>query len=338
MGKQRQDDARAVCASVPGFHCGFAGKTLYAQDLRAGADAEFGIRTRVFTELAWHSLFIRTLLLRPNRSELATFVPELTIYCCPTFKADPKRHGVRSDTVIAIDFTKKIVLIGGSSYAGEIKKAVFTTMNYFLPAQAVMPMHCSANVGPKGDAAIFFGLSGTGKTTLSADPGRTLVGDDEHGWGPQRHLQFRGRMLCQGDQVECRGRAGDICHHAALRNRAGERRIRSGHPCLRLRRWLKDGKYARGLSDAFHPQCFKKRARRTPEKPRHADRRRVRGDAADRQADGGGSHVSFSVGIYRQGCRNRKGRDRTARPPSRPASGRRSCPVIPRSTATCCAR
>jgi phosphoenolpyruvate carboxykinase (ATP) len=168
------------------------GKTLYAQDLRAGADAEFGVRTRVFTQLAWHSLFIRTLLLRPNRSELATFVPELTIYCCPTFKADPKRHGVRSDTVIAIDFAKKIVLIGRSSYAGEIKKAVFTTMNYFLPAQAVMPMHCSANVGPKGDAAIFFGLSGTGKTTLSADPGRTLVGDDEHGWGPKGIFNFEG--------------------------------------------------------------------------------------------------------------------------------------------------
>src|SRR6202163_3821218 len=168
------------------------GKTLYAQDLRAGADAEFGVRTRVFTQLAWHSLFIRTLLLRPNRSELATFVPELTIYCCPTFKADPKRHGVRSDTVIAIDFTKKIVLIGGSSYAGENKKAVFTTMNYFLPAQAVMPMHCSANVGPKGDAAIFFGLSGTGKTTLSADPKRTLIGDDEHGWGADGVFNFEG--------------------------------------------------------------------------------------------------------------------------------------------------
>ena len=157
-----------------------------------GADAEFGLRTRVFTQLAWHSLFIRTLLLRPNRSELATFVPELTIYCCPTFKADPQRHGVRSNTVIAIDFTKRIVLIGGSSYAGEIKKAVFTTMNYFLPAQAVMPMHCSANVGPKGDAAVFFGLSGTGKTTLSADPSRTLVGDDEHGWGPKGIFNFEG--------------------------------------------------------------------------------------------------------------------------------------------------
>jgi phosphoenolpyruvate carboxykinase (ATP) len=169
-----------------------AGKTLYAQDLRAGADPEFGMRTRVFTTLAWHSLFIRTLLLRPNRSELATFLPELTIYCCPTFKADPERHGVRSDTVIAIDFSRKIVLIGGSSYAGEIKKAVFTTLNYFLPAQNVMPMHCSANVGPQDDAAIFFGLSGTGKITLSADPGRMLIGDDEHGWGPKGIFNFEG--------------------------------------------------------------------------------------------------------------------------------------------------
>jgi phosphoenolpyruvate carboxykinase (ATP) len=169
-----------------------AGKTLFAQDLRAGADPEYGIATRVFTALAWHSLFIRTLLLRPNRSELATFVPELSIFCCPTFKADPKRHGVRSETVIAIDFSRKIVLIGGSSYAGEIKKAVFTTLNYFLPAHGVMPMHCSANVGSHDDAAVFFGLSGTGKTTLSADPGRTLVGDDEHGWGPQGIFNFEG--------------------------------------------------------------------------------------------------------------------------------------------------
>jgi phosphoenolpyruvate carboxykinase (ATP) len=124
-------------------------------------------------------------LLRPDRKELTTFVPELTIYCCPTFRADPKRHGARSETVIAIDFSRKIVLIGGSSYAGEIKKAVFTTMNYFLPAHVVMPMHCSANVGPQGDAAIFFGLSGTGKTTLSADPGRTLVGDESMGGDPK---------------------------------------------------------------------------------------------------------------------------------------------------------
>jgi phosphoenolpyruvate carboxykinase (ATP) len=168
------------------------GKSLFAQDLYGGADQRYRIKTRVYTELAWHSLFIRTLLIRPERSELKGFAPDLTIVDLPSFKADPKRHGVRSETIIAIDFSKKIVLIGGSSYAGEMKKSVFTTLNYFLPNDSVMPMHCSANVGPAGDTALFFGLSGTGKTTLSADPNRTLLGDDEHGWGPQGVFNFEG--------------------------------------------------------------------------------------------------------------------------------------------------
>jgi phosphoenolpyruvate carboxykinase (ATP) len=168
------------------------GKSLYAQDLYGGADPAFRIKTRVFTELAWHSLFIRTLLIRPELNELESFVPELTILDFPSFKADPKRHGVRSETVIAIDFARKIVLIGGTQYAGEMKKSVFTTLNYYLPEQGVMPMHCSANVGEKGDTAIFFGLSGTGKTTLSADPNRTLIGDDEHGWSKDGVFNFEG--------------------------------------------------------------------------------------------------------------------------------------------------
>ena len=152
----------------------------------------YRIKTRVFTELAWHSLFIRQLLIRPERAELAAFIPDLTIVDLPSFKADPKRHGVRSETVIAIDFSRKIILIGNSSYAGEIKKSVFTTLNFYLPAQGVMPMHCSANVGRDGDVALFFGLSGTGKTTLSADPNRVLIGDDEHGWGPDGVFNFEG--------------------------------------------------------------------------------------------------------------------------------------------------
>jgi phosphoenolpyruvate carboxykinase (ATP) len=168
------------------------GMELYAQDLYGGADPKYRIKTRIYTELAWHSLFIRTLLRRPERSELAHFVPDLTVVDLPSFKADPKRHGVRSETVIAIDFSRKIVLIGGTSYAGEMKKSVFTTLNYYLPEDSVMPMHCSANVGRDGDTALFFGLSGTGKTTLSADPARTLVGDDEHGWGPQGIFNFEG--------------------------------------------------------------------------------------------------------------------------------------------------
>src|SRR5579871_4666221 len=168
------------------------GKTLYAQDLYGGADPKYRIKARVFTELAWHSLFIRTLLIRPERSEIPNYVPDFTILCLPSFKADPKRHGVRSETVVAIDFTRRMILIGGSYYAGEMKKSVFTTLNYYLPAESVMPMHCSANVGEDGDVALFFGLSGTGKTTLSADPDRTLIGDDEHGWGPQGVFNFEG--------------------------------------------------------------------------------------------------------------------------------------------------
>jgi phosphoenolpyruvate carboxykinase (ATP) len=119
-------------------------------------------------------------------------VPDFTILCLPSFKADPQRHGVRSETVVAIDFTKRMILIGGTYYAGEMKKSVFTTLNYYLPAESVMPMHCSANVGEDGDVALFFGLSGTGKTTLSADASRTLIGDDEHGWGPQGVFNFEG--------------------------------------------------------------------------------------------------------------------------------------------------
>jgi phosphoenolpyruvate carboxykinase (ATP) len=168
------------------------GMALFAQDLYGGADPNFRIKTRVFTELAWHSLFIRTLLRRPETSELAGFIPELTVIDLPSFRADPKRHGVRSENVVAIDFVRKIILIGGSQYAGEMKKSIFTTLNYYLPDKGVLPMHCSANVGPDGDSAIFFGLSGTGKTTLSADPKRTLIGDDEHGWSKDGIFNFEG--------------------------------------------------------------------------------------------------------------------------------------------------
>ncbi len=169
-----------------------AGKNLYVQDLIGGADAENALPTRVVTEFAWHALFIRNLLIRPDRSTLSGFLPKLTIVNLPSFKADPARHGCRSETVIACDLTNGLVLIGGTSYAGENKKSVFTVLNYLLPEKGVMPMHCSANVGPDGDAAVFFGLSGTGKTTLSADPNRTLIGDDEHGWGENGIFNFEG--------------------------------------------------------------------------------------------------------------------------------------------------
>ncbi|MDE2301299.1 MAG: phosphoenolpyruvate carboxykinase [Sphingomonadales bacterium] len=165
---------------------------LYVADLFGGSQPEHRVSVRVINELAWHSLFIRTLLVRPDDADLARFVPEFTIIDLPSFRADPARHGCRSETVIAVNFTEKLILIGGTAYAGEMKKSVFGILNYLLPTQGVMPMHCSANVGPKGDTAVFFGLSGTGKTTLSADASRTLIGDDEHGWSDTAVFNFEG--------------------------------------------------------------------------------------------------------------------------------------------------
>jgi phosphoenolpyruvate carboxykinase (ATP) len=166
--------------------------TLYVQDLFGGSQPEYRVNVRVITALAWHSLFIRTLLVRPLATELAGFDPEFTIIDLPSFRADPARHGCRSETVIAVNFSEKLILIGGTAYAGEMKKSVFGILNYKLPLAGVMPMHCSANIGPGGDTAVFFGLSGTGKTTLSADASRTLIGDDEHGWSDTAVFNFEG--------------------------------------------------------------------------------------------------------------------------------------------------
>jgi len=174
------------------FRAHMGGKELFVQELFGGADERHRLPVRVVNELAWHSLFIRHLLRRPSVEELDGFAPEFTIINLPSFKADPDRHGTRSETVIAVNFAKKLVLIGGTSYAGETKKSVFTILNYLLPERRVMPMHCSVNVGEDNDPAVFFGLSGTGKTTLSADPKRKLIGDDEHGWSPDGLFNFEG--------------------------------------------------------------------------------------------------------------------------------------------------
>ncbi|MES1976139.1 MAG: phosphoenolpyruvate carboxykinase [Pseudomonadota bacterium] len=165
---------------------------LFVQDLFGGSQPEHRVRVRIVTELAWHNSFIRTMLVRPEESELRGFEAEYTIIDLPSFRADPARHGCRSGTVIAVNFTDKLILIGGTSYAGEMKKSVFSLLNYLLPPTGVMPMHCSANIGPNGDTAVFFGLSGTGKTTLSADASRTLIGDDEHGWSDTAVFNFEG--------------------------------------------------------------------------------------------------------------------------------------------------
>jgi len=165
---------------------------LYVADLFGGSQPEHRVNVRVINEFAWHNLFIRTLLVRPTTDELAGFTPEYTIIDLPSFRADPERHGSRTETVIAVNFSEKLILIGGTSYAGEMKKSVFGILNYLLPVKGVMPMHCSANIGPDGKTAVFFGLSGTGKTTLSADASRTLIGDDEHGWSDTAVFNFEG--------------------------------------------------------------------------------------------------------------------------------------------------
>ena len=166
--------------------------TLYVQDLYGGSQPEHRVTVRVINEYAWHSLFIRTMLVRPEAGDLQGFVPEFTIIDLPSFRADPARHGCRGETVIAVNLTEKLILIGGTEYGGEMKRSVFGLLNFLLPEDGIMPMHCSANIGPHGDTAIFFGLSGTGKTTLSADPNRTLIGDDEHGWSDTAVFNFEG--------------------------------------------------------------------------------------------------------------------------------------------------
>lgn len=168
------------------------GKDLFVQDLFAGADPRYRMPIRVVTERAWHSLFARNLFIRPAPEELAVHEPRFAVIHAPGFTAVPEIDGTRSGAFIVLHFGRRLVLIGGTSYAGEIKKAIFTVLNFLLPQEQVLSMHCSANVGKDGDVALFFGLSGTGKTTLSADPDRRLIGDDEHGWSDAGVFNFEG--------------------------------------------------------------------------------------------------------------------------------------------------
>lgn len=169
------------------------GKDLFVQDCYVGADAEHRVPIRIITELAWHSLFARNMFIYPaTNEEYRRHVPDFTVLCIPSFQGLPQIDGVRTGTFIVLSFDQALCIIGNTAYAGEIKKAVFTLLNYKLPMKGVMSMHCSANIGKEGDTAIFFGLSGTGKTTLSADPKRRLIGDDEHGWNDEGVFNFEG--------------------------------------------------------------------------------------------------------------------------------------------------
>jgi phosphoenolpyruvate carboxykinase (ATP) len=168
------------------------GRELFVQDLFCGADPTYRLPVRIVTEYAWHNLFVRQLFIRPTAAELKTHHPDFTVICAPEFRSDPARDGVNSEVFVVVNFTRRTVLVGGTSYAGEMKKSIFGVMNFLLPSRNVFPMHCSANVGRNGVSALFFGLSGTGKTTLSTDPSRNLIGDDEHGWSADGIFNFEG--------------------------------------------------------------------------------------------------------------------------------------------------
>jgi phosphoenolpyruvate carboxykinase (ATP) len=190
------NDVRAYLGAQP---------ELFTKDLFAGADPAYRVRVRFVTTHAWHALFVHNMFLRPTTSELAEFAPDFTVLHAPEMQADPGKHGTRSGTFIVLNFAERIALIGGTRYAGEMKKSMFTVLNFLYPEQGVLPMHCSANVGPDGDVAVFFGLSGTGKTTLSADPTRGLIGDDEHGWSDRGVFNFEGGCYAKVIRLSAEG-------------------------------------------------------------------------------------------------------------------------------------
>ncbi|MGD9712244.1 MAG: phosphoenolpyruvate carboxykinase (ATP), partial [Thermomicrobiales bacterium] len=174
------------------LHAYLQGRDLFVQDCLVGADPNYRMRIRVITQAAWHSLFAHNMFIQPDTVPDASFEPEFTVIQAPGFHATPEIDGTRSEVFIVLNFSERTVLIGGTEYAGEIKKSIFTVMNYLLPQRNVLSMHCSANMSHDGDVAIFFGLSGTGKTTLSADPNRLLIGDDEHGWSDDGVFNLEG--------------------------------------------------------------------------------------------------------------------------------------------------
>ncbi len=276
---------------------------LYVADLFGGSQPEYRVNVRVVTQMAWHNLFVRTLLVRPVADEVASFAPEYTIINLPSFKADPERHGCRSDTVIAVSFTEKLILIGNTEYSGEMKKGVFGLLNYLLPAQGVMPMHCSANIGADGKSAIFFGLSGTGKTTLSADASRTLIGDDEHGWSDTAVFNFEGgcyaKMINLSEEGEPEIYATTKMFGTILENVAMDEASRELD--------FTDSSKTENTRGAYPIEIRSPTpARRS--RPRAAnvimpDGRCLWRAAADREADGGSGDVPLPVGLHGQGRR-----------------------------------
>lgn len=181
------------------------GKKLYVKDMFCGADEDHRLPVRIVSEAAYHGLFSHNMFIRPSKEELENHNPQFTVLAAPSFEADPEVDGTRTSTFILVNMDKKIILIGGTMYSGEVKKGIFSVMNFLLPKKNVMPMHCSANIDEKGKAAVFFGLSGTGKTTLSADPDKTLIGDDEHGWSDNGVFNFEGGCYAKTINLSAEG-------------------------------------------------------------------------------------------------------------------------------------
>ncbi len=317
------------------------GQDLFVQDCFAGADPRYTLPIRVITQFAWHAVFARQLFVRPDPLRTQDHVPEFTIFFAPRLQATPAEDETNSDTCIVVNFTKKVVLICGTSYAGEMKKSVFTILNYLLPERGIMPMHCSCNVGNGGGVAVFFGLSGTGKTTLSADPQRRLIGDDEHGWSDHGVFNFEGGCYAKCIRLSRENEPRDL-ERNPLRNRARKCSDRRRNPASRFRFRRLHGKYSRRLSVEVH------RSRRTAQRGRSSQQhhpaycRRVRRTAAHRAAHARADHVPFPERIYRQSRRYRTGiRQRSLRPPLARVSARHSCPVrqpnMPPCWATECA-
>ncbi len=284
---------------------------IYVIDAWAGADPAHRLPLRVVTESAWHALFARTLFIEPTDEELEAHRPGALVLHAPSFTADTGADGTRAGNFVILHLTDQEILIGGTQYAGEIKKSIFTLMNYRLPQRGVLSMHCSANVGADGRVAVFFGLSGTGKTTLSTDSQRPLIGDDEHGWSEDGVFNIEGGCYAKVIKPLARGRARDLRHHPHLRHRARERGDGPGHAAAGPRRRRASPRTpaapirSRSIPNARHGE-----ARRAPLDDRDADRRRLRRPAAGGRAEPRGGDVPFPLRLHRQGGRHRGGRHR----------------------------
>ncbi len=288
-------------------------RELFVQDLHAGADPTYRLPVRMISEYAWHSLFVRNLFIVPTDDERRSHSPEFTVMCAPTFQATPARHGSRSEVVIALNMAAREVIIAGTSYAGENKKSIFSVLNYVLPLKGVLSMHCSANIGAeRRHGAVLRAVGHRQDDAVERSrprPDRRRRARLER----PRRLQLRGRLLRQDDPAVGRGRAADLRHDPPLRHRARERRRRRRQPGPRPRFVALHREHPGGLSDRVHRQRRAGRPGRPPRQHRHADRRRIRGAAADRPALGRGRDVPLPLRVHRQGRRHRKGRHRAER-------------------------